>query len=141
PHGVEVLAAAFAPGGSSLASADADGLVGLRDARTGPVARTMSGHARGATSLAFSADGTALACGGGDGTTSVWEIRTGRRVRSFRPANSRAGTIRWDRPMTSIALSRDGQTLATCTARVDQTFAEPVRIWDVRTGELRRAVS
>jgi WD40 repeat protein len=140
-HAAEVLAVAFAPDGSSLASADADGLVKLRDADTGSVARTLSGHARGATSLAFSADGAALACGGGDGTTSVWEVRTGLRARTFRPASSRAGTIRWDRPMTSIALSRDGETLATCTAGVNQTFAEPVRIWDVRTGELKRAFS
>ena len=43
--------------------------------------------------------------------------------------------------MTSIALSRDGATLATCTAGVNQTFAEPVRIWDVRTGELKREFS
>jgi WD40 repeat protein len=43
--------------------------------------------------------------------------------------------------MTSISLSRDGETLATCTAGVNQTFAEPVRIWDVRTGELKRQFS
>ena len=140
-HAAEVLAVAFAPDGSSLASAGADGLIKLRDPQTGSVTRTLPGHVRGATSLAFSADGAALACGGGDGTTSLWEIRTGRRVRTFRPAYSQAGTIKGDRPMTSIALSRDGETLATCTAGVNQTFAEPVRIWDVRTGELKREFS
>ena len=140
-HAAEVLAVAFAPDGSSLASAGADGLIKLRDPQTGSVARTLPGHVRGATSLAFSADGAALACGGGDGTTSLWEIRTGRRVRTFRPASSQAGTITGDRPITSIALSRDGATLATCTAGVNQTFAEPVRIWDVRTGELKREFS
>src|SRR5207237_162035 len=117
------------------------GLIALRDVQTGSAARTLPGHVRGGTSLAFSADGAALACGGGDGTTSLWEIRTGQRARTFRPAYSRAGTIQWDRPMTSIALSRDGETLATCTAGVNQTFAEPVRIWDVRTGELKREFS
>jgi WD40 repeat protein len=137
-HAAEVLAVAFAPDGSSLASADADGLIQLHDPRTGSIVRVLPGHVRGATSLAFSADGAALVCGGGDGTTSLWEVHTGRRVRTFRPASSQAGTIKWDRPVTSIALSRDGATLAMCTAGVNQTYAEPVRIWDVRTGALKR---
>jgi WD40 repeat protein len=140
-HAAEVLAVAFAPDGSSLASAGADGLIHLHDLQTGSVSQTLPGHVGGATSLAFSADGAALACGGGDGTTSLWEIHTGRRVRTFRPTYSQAGTIKGDRPMTSIALSRDGVTLATCTAGVNQTFAEPVRVWDVRTGELKREFS
>ncbi|QDV34410.1 WD40 repeat domain-containing protein [Tautonia plasticadhaerens] len=140
-HAAEVLAVAFAPDGATLAGADADGLIQLRDPRTGTVSRTLSGHTRGATSLAFSADGTALACGAGDGTTHLWEVRSGRRVRSFRPEASQAGAITGDRPMTCVAISRDGSTLATCTAGVNQNFAEPVRLWDVRTGELRRTFS
>jgi WD40 repeat protein len=137
-HAAEVLAVAFSPDGKSLAGAGADGLIRLRDARTGSVARTLPGHARGATSLAYSADGAALACGGGDGIASLWETRTGRRVRTFGSGSSQGATITGDRPMTSIALGRDGETLATCTAGVNQTFAEPVRMWDVRTGELKR---
>jgi WD40 repeat protein len=137
-HGAEVLAVAFAPDGKSLASGSADGLIQLRDVRTGSVARSLPGHVRGATALAYSADGAALACGGGDGTTSLWETGTGRRVRTFRSRSSQGGTITGDRPMTCIALGPDGATLATCTAGVNQTFAEPVRIWDVRSGELRR---
>ena len=140
-HAAEVLAVAFAPDGSSLASGSADGQIKIRDPRTGSVMRTLAGHVRGATSLAFSADGVALACGRGDGTTSLWEIQTGHQIRTFRPARSQAGVIKDDRPITSIALSRDGETLATCTAGVNQTFAEPVRIWDVRTGELKRQFS
>jgi WD40 repeat protein len=140
-HAAEVLAVAFAPDGSSLASASADGLIKLRDPQSGSVARTLPGQVGGATSLAFSADGSALACGGGDGATSLWDTRSGLRVRTFRPANSRARTIEGDRLMTSIALSRDGQTLATCAASVNQTFAEPVRVWDVKTGELKRQFS
>lgn len=137
-HAAEVLAVAHAPVGSWLASADAAGLVMLRAPETGCVVRRLEGHVRGATSLTFSADGKALACGGGDGTTFLWEVRTGVRIRSFRPASSRAGTIVGDRPMTSVEISRDGNTLATCTSGVNETFAEPVRLWDVGTGELRR---
>jgi WD40 repeat protein len=140
-HAAEVLALAFAPDGSSLASASADGLIQLRDPQSGSVARGLPGHLRGATSLAFSADGAALACGAGDGATALWEVRTGRRVRAFGHASSQAGTITGDRPMTSVALSRDGETLATCASAVGQSFAEPVRIWDVRTGTLKRQIS
>jgi WD40 repeat protein len=140
-HAAEVLAVAFAPDGSTLASASADGLINVREPETASVARGMPGHAGGATSLAFSADGAALACGGGDGTTSLWEVRSGKRIRTFRAADLRAGTNKGDRPMTSIALSRDGGTLATCTAGVNQSFAEPVSLWDVRTGELMRKFS
>src|SRR5262249_45838824 len=107
-HAAEGLAVAIPPDGSSLASARADGLIQLRDPQTGSVTRTLSGHVRGATSLAFSADGAALACGG-DGTTSQWHVRTGLRIRTFRPASSKAGTFEGDRPITSIALSRDGE--------------------------------
>jgi WD40 repeat protein len=140
-HAAEVLAIAFAPDGSSLASGSADGLIQLRDPQTGSVTRTLSGHERGATSLVFSSDSATLACGGGDGITSVWEARTGRRIRTFGPVSSKAESIKVDRPMTSIAFSRDGETLATCASCVDQSFAEPVRVWDVRTGALKCQIS
>jgi len=137
----EVLAVAFAPDGSSFASAGADGLIRIRDPQTGTAVRTLPGHGRGATSLAYSVDGANLACGAGDGTAVLWVVRTGEKVRTFRPSYSRGGTFRGDRPITSIALSRDGGTLATCTAGVNQGFAEPVRLWDARTGELKREFS
>lgn len=137
-HAEEVLAVAFAPDGSSLASGSADGKVSLRDARTGSVARNLAGHIRGATAVAFTPDGKALACAAGDGTTIRWDVSEGKQIRTFRPAHSQAGTIRWDRPMTSLAISRDGKTIVTCTSAVNQIFAEPARIWDVETGKLKR---
>jgi len=140
-HLREVLAVAFSPDGSLLASGSADGVIKLRDSKTGTLKHAMSGHGRGATSLVFSTDGAMLACGGGDGTTLLWEVRTGKRIGTYRPADSQAATIKGDRPITSIALSRDGETLVTCTAGVLQTFAEPVRLWDIRTGKLKRQFS
>jgi WD40 repeat protein len=140
-HAAEVLAVAFAPDGSSLATASADGVIQLRDSQAGSVARTLTGHARGATSLAFSADGATLACGAGDGTTHLWEVRTGQRIRTFGTAASQAGATAGDRPMTSVALSRDGKTLVTCPTSVNQNFAGPLRLWDVRTGELKLQIT
>jgi WD40 repeat protein len=43
--------------------------------------------------------------------------------------------------MTSVALSQDGETLATCASSVNQSFADPVRIWDVRSGALKLQIS
>ena len=140
-HAAEVLAVAFAPDGSLLASAGADGLIQLRDPQTGGVARTLAGHERGATSVAFSSDSATLACGVGDGTAALWEARTGRRIGTFGPVSSQARSVKRDRPMTSVAFSRDGETLATCASCVDQSFVEPLRIWDVRTGALKCQIS
>jgi WD40 repeat protein len=137
-HAVEVLAVAYASDGSSLATAGADGLLNLRDPQTGSVVRTLAGHEGGATSLALSADGATLVCGDGHGGTHVWEARTGRLLRTCRAAGSQAGTVTTDRLMTSVALSPDGGAVAACAATVGNTFGEPVRFWDTRTGELKR---
>jgi WD40 repeat protein len=140
-HAAEVLAVAFAPDRSIFASASADGVIQIRDPETGSIARTLSGHGRGATSLAFSADSAILACGAGDGTTSIWDARKGRRIHALRPRFSQAWTSTNDRPITCVEISASNGTLVTCTAGVNQTFAEPVRFWDVRSGELKHSIS
>ncbi|AGA31519.1 WD40 repeat domain-containing protein [Singulisphaera acidiphila] len=136
-HTAEVQAIAFTPDGASLATADADGLIKLRDPETGSVVRTLDGHEGGATSIAFSADGTLLVCGEGHGGTRLWDARTGRLLRTCKAAGSQAGTVTNDRMITSIALSPDGRTLAACPASMGNTFGEPVRFWDTRTGVLK----
>ena len=137
-HKAEVLAIAYAPDGSLVGSAAADGLLKLRDPATGAVRQTLEGHAGGATSLAFSADGALLACGDGHGATRLWETRTGRLLRTFQAAGSKAATITTDRLITSVVLSPDGTTLVSCAATVGNTYNEPVRCWDTRSGELKR---
>src|SRR5207249_2948560 len=137
-HTAEVLAIAYAPDGSTVATAAAEGLVKLRDPATGVVKQTLEGHAGGATSLAFSADGAQLACGDGHGATHLWEARTGRLLRTCKAAGSKAATVTSDRLITSVALSPDGATLAACAATMGNTYTEPVRIWDARSGELKK---
>jgi WD40 repeat protein len=139
-HRAEVLAIAYAPDGSVVATAAADGLVKLRDPASGAVRRTLEGHAGGATSLAFSANGALLACGDGRGATHLWETRTGRLLRTCKAAGSKAATVTKDRMFTSVALSPDGATLVECAATVGNTYSEPVRIWDTRSGELKREI-
>src|SRR5206468_3924395 len=43
-----------------------------------------------------------------------------------------------DRLFTSIALSPDGATLAACAATMGNSYSEPVRLWDPRSGELKK---
>jgi WD40 repeat protein len=142
-HSATVLAVAFAPDGSSLASTGADGVIKLRDPKTGSLVRTIPGHEGGTTSVVFSADGGALVSGGVDGAVSLWDVRTGRPIRTFPPPGLLARILTGGaRYVTSAALSRDGRTLATCSARVDPSFGDQVvRVWDARTGELIRELS
>lgn len=137
-HTADVLAIAYAPDRSAVATAAADGFVKLRDPANGAVRQTLPRHAGGATSLAFSADGALLACGDGEGATHLWETRTGKLLRTCKAAGSPAATVSSDRLFTSVALSADGVTLATCPATMGNTFGGPVRFWDTRSGELKK---
>jgi RNA polymerase sigma factor (sigma-70 family) len=134
----EVLAITYAPDGSLLATAAADGQVRLRDPATGATRLILEGHAGGATSLVFSADGARLLCGDGLGATHVWDARTGRLLRTCKAEQSKVAPVTRDRMFTSIALSPDGETLVECAATGGNTYNEPVRLWDLRSGQLKR---
>lgn len=138
-HAADVLAIACTPDGSSLATAGADGRVRLRDPATGTVARTLEGHERGATALAFSPDGATLVCGEGLGATRVWDVKSGRLLQKCQ-ADSRAASYTTDRIFTSVGFTPEGSTVLACTASMGNTYGEPVRYWDVRTGQLKRAM-
>jgi WD40 repeat protein len=140
-HSAEVLALAYAPDGASLATAAADGVLKLRDPATGGVVQTLAGHAGGATCLAFSSDGALLVCGEGHGAARLWDVRTGRLLRTFKAAGSQAASVTSDRLFTSVAFSADGATLAVCPATMGNTFGEPVRLWDVRSGALGKEIT
>lgn len=130
-HAKEILAVAFTPDGSALATGAADGQVKLHDARTGAVTRTLPDHAGGATSLAFSPDGTTLFCGQARGGTRIWNARTGQLLHTCE-APSRSESFTADRQTNSIALSRDGATLAMCASSTNDEFTSPLKLWDVK---------
>jgi len=136
-HAGEVLAIAATSDGARLATAGAEGEVRLRDIRTGEVAMTISSHARGATSVLFSNDGSFIVTGAGDGQTRILDARTGLLVQTCKTGISLAKSP-GDRLFNSIGLSRDGATLASCTASVWNVVGAPVRIWDGKTGTLLR---
>ncbi len=68
-------------------------------------------------SVSFSLDGT-LAAGLDNGRVELWEVETGERIGTLRQA---------DRPVSSVAFSRDGATLAAGSG--DQV----IKVWDVET--------
>ena len=68
-------------------------------------------------SVSFSLDGT-LAAGLDNGRVELWEVETGERMGTLRHAN---------RPVSSVAFSRDGATLA--AGSMDQV----IKVWDVET--------
>jgi len=133
----EVLALAFAPDGSTLA-ATADGVITIHDAQTGTARKTLTGHRGGATAVEFSPDGRSLYCGEAHGGTRVWDAGTGQLVRTCYAPRPRAESFTVDRLMNSVSVSADGNTLATCASSVNNEFAGTVRLWDARTGMLRR---
>jgi WD40 repeat protein len=84
----------------------------------------------GVTTVAFAPDGATLATGTGGpnghaGAVRLWDVATGKEIRPFA---AHPGGV------TTIAVSRDGKLVATCSSS-----DKAVRLWDVASGrELRR---
>jgi WD40 repeat protein len=72
------------------------------------------------------------------GRTLVWDVVTGRLTHTCQAAGSRAATVTTDRLFTTVSFSPDGATFFAGIASVGNTYGEPVRLWDTRTGKLRQ---
>src|SRR5262249_39716240 len=82
-HRGSVMAVAFAPDGTTLASGSRDGTVKLWDVKAGTLQRTLEAHTGDVYAVAFSPDGKLLATGGGDRTMRLWDLRTARHLRTL----------------------------------------------------------
>jgi WD40 repeat protein/beta-lactamase regulating signal transducer with metallopeptidase domain len=116
---VVVLALAYSPDGSTLASAGDDAVVELRDVASGRVVGRLEGHRDAVSCLAFSPDGKTLATGSYDRSVKLWDVDSGREKVEL------TGHTNW---VFAVAFSPDGASVA--SAGHDKM----VRVWDAATG-------
>lgn len=91
-----MLAAAFHPDGSRIASADKGRVICLWDPQSGQEMARLTGHTDYVWSLAFSADGKTLVSGSGDTSVRLWDTeplrvryRARRAAEALRPESKR----------------------------------------------------
>jgi WD40 repeat protein len=101
-HTDEVLAAAFHPDGTRLATAGLDRAVWLWDLATGQEVARLQGHNDYVWSLAFSPDGKSLVSGSGDFTVRLWDTaplkvryQARREAEALRPEAERLVESLW----------------------------------------------
>lgn len=122
-HGDSVIQAmAYTPDGRLSAVGDRNGLVAVRDARSGrEVLAPFRATAEFVRGLAFSPDGRYLATGGHDDRVKLWDPRTGELVREF----STGGRV----VLLALKFSPDGRRLAAS----DQDRG--IHVWDVGSAD------
>jgi WD40 repeat protein/DNA-binding SARP family transcriptional activator len=111
---------AWSPGGDVVVtgSADAPGVVQLRDPTTFEVVDELTAHDGAVTGVAFSHDGARLATAGQDGVVGIWRTDTGTRIHDVAVAGDNAQAPAFsadDRSVTAVL--PDEEIIAVIDAR------------------------
>jgi WD40 repeat protein len=119
-HGDMVHAAAFAPGGASLASAGGDKTIRFWNAADGKEIRSINAHEGTVYAIAYNHDGTLLASGAIDRTVKIWSTADGKEVKKLEGHGEGVWVVKF---------SEDGATL--WTGGSDRR----IRKWSVAEGK------
>lgn len=79
------------PDGSAYATASADKLITIREAKNHEIVQRLEGHTGYVLAAAFGPEGKRIATAGDDEEIKVWNVETGKKTSSF--ANSKSGPI------------------------------------------------
>jgi tetratricopeptide (TPR) repeat protein len=114
-----VIAVAYSPDGTRLASASHDQTVKVWDVTSGAELLTLRGHSGALTAVAYSPDGTRLATASSDKTVKVWDATSGAETATLRGHTD---------AVMAVAYSPDGTRLAAAS------YNGTVKVWDARIG-------
>jgi WD40 repeat protein len=117
-HRNGVLSLAFVPGDKTLVSGSFDHSVMIWDLADSREPRTLNGHTNWVQAVVVDKDGKLILSGSDDGLVRVWDLATGE-IRH---------TLSGSKGRTSLALSPDGQMLATADGGT-------VQLWQMHTWE------
>lgn len=121
-HTDRIVSLAISPDGKTLASGSQDNTIRFWNFRTRRQLLRITEHTDVVYSLTFSPDGTVLANASMDKTLRFWDATSGKQL-------SYSHTGHWG-PMTTLAFSHDGNTLAS----VGGDWDKKVYLWNANTG-------
>jgi WD40 repeat protein len=120
PHDSSVLAAAFSPDGTRVATGSSDKSARIWETASGKAWGAALEHQGSIEAIAFSPDGARIATASSDKTARLWDVV---RTKPLGPPLLHDGSV-W-----CLAFSRDGKILAT------GADDNKVRLWDTTTGK------
>jgi WD40 repeat protein len=121
-HTSVILALAFSPDGTRLASGDDEGNLLVGDWQSGTHWSAAPDEHGRILSLAFTPSGSTLICGRKEGAVQLWDVAGAQLERTLLGHNS---------GVFSVSCTGDGRTLATGSG------GGVVKIWDLPTGQAR----